>query len=525
MKNSLVKSTSIVALSTLFSRITGFIRDMIIADCFGASGKLDGFFIAFRIPNLLRRLVAEGALTISFIPIYTEYLTKRDHKEALELAQKTLSILILILIVFTVIGEIFSPAIVKLFAYGFTDSARIGLTVFLNRILFPYIFLVGLVAFSMGVLNSHGRFFSPAFAPVLLNVGFIIGAIYFSRFFNEPLYGLAIGVLFGGLLQVLLQIPYLINTGFRIKFSVDLKHPGIRRIFRMITPALFGIAVYQINILMSTILASMLAPGSISYLYYSDRLTEIVLGVFIFSISNVILPEMSNFSANNDLERLKSLYIIAVKASLFLAIPASIAMMTVGTPIISTLFMRGEFTPLHVSLTYKALLYASIGVTSISILRITTPAFYSLKDTKTPVITSAIAFILNIVLGYLLMQTSLKHAGLSLANSISVTVQTIILVGWLQRRIGILSIESLILPVIKYIASGLVMAYIIWNISGFVDWFNDPFAKRLLFLLLIVIVGGTTYLLICIVAGVKEISLVRDKLYKISKATFSKRRE
>ena len=513
MKGALLKSTGIVALSTFLSRIMGFIRDMLIASFFGPSGSLDAFFVAFRIPNLLRRLVAEGALTISFIPVYTDYLVNKDRDEALGLAQKTFSILILILISLTALGEIFSPEIVKLFAYGFHDTERIDLAISLNRILFPYIFLVGLLAFAMGLLNSHKIFFSPAFSPVLLNVGFIVGTILFSRYFCEPLYGLALGVLGGGLLQLFLQIPFLIKVGFRIKFSIDLNHPGIRKIFRMITPAILGIAIYQINILMSTILASMLAPGSISYLYYSDRLIEIVLGVFIVSIGNVIFPEMSKYSAIRDYDKLRGLYAAAIRASLFVAIPACIAMMTVGIPIISTLFMRGQFTPFHVNMTYRALLFASLGIVSISILRITTPTFYSLKDTKTPVISSAISFVLNIVLGYFLMQTRLKHAGLTLANSIAVTIQVIILLAWLQKRMGKIGIKSLTIPIIKFLISGLAMVSVVLYISSFVDWLHDPFHRRLVFLVTIILAGGFIYILLCYIMRVSEVRYLTDRIF------------
>ncbi|MDY6969756.1 MAG: murein biosynthesis integral membrane protein MurJ [Spirochaetota bacterium] len=514
MKSTLLKSTGVVALSTFASRIMGFIRDMIIANYFGASGKLDGFWIAFRIPNLLRRLVAEGALTISFIPVYTDYLVNKGRHEALELAQKTFSFLILILLIFTLLGVIFSPQIVELFAYGFTDAEIIDLTTSLNRMLFPYLFLIGIVAFAMGILNSHRIFFPSSFSPVLLNVGFITGAVILTKFFKEPLFGLALGVIVGGILQVLLQIPYLIKIRFKIKFKIDINDPGIQKIFRMIVPALWGIGIYQVNILMSTMLASMLPEGSISYLYYSDRLTELVLGVFIISIGNVILPEMSKFSANNDFHKLGELYSSSIRISLFIAIPATIAIMTVGTPIISTLFMRGKLTSYHVEMIYRALLFASPGIISLAILRITTPAFYSLKDTKTPVLSSAISFILNIVLGYILMQTWMKHAGLSLANSISATAQTLFLIICFQRKIGRVEILSLVVPVIKYTISGAVMALVIWSLSGYIDWVYDPYINRLGFLIIIIISGGLTYCLICYILKVGEIRFLVNLIYK-----------
>jgi putative peptidoglycan lipid II flippase len=514
-KSSLVKSTGIVAASTLLSRIMGFIRDMLIAKYFGASGSLDGFFVAFRIPNLFRRLVAEGALTISFIPVYTEYLETKGEDEALKLAQKTLSILTLALTTIVSLGIIFSPQIVKIFAFGFSDPHTIDLTVYLTRLMFPYLFFVGLVAFAMGVLNSHGHFFAPSFSPVLMNMGFISGAMFMRDTFSEPLYGLAAGVLLGGVMQVITQIPYMIKSGFRMTISFDFAHPGIRKIFKMITPALFGIAIYQINILMSTILASFLPAGSISYLFYSDRLTEIVLGVFIVSIGNVILPEMSRFSARDNMAELRTLYTKAVSAALFLAIPASIALMTIGQPIISVLLMRGEFTPHHAAMTEKALFYASAGIFSISVLRITTPTFYSLKDTKLPVIASAVSFVINIVSGYILMQTELKHAGLTLANTISATVQMLILLVWLQKRTGKLNMREILIPVFKFTAAGALMAALLLSLAGYADWNSDPFSKRLFVLMGMVASGAAVYFLVCATLGVKEIKYAGERIRRM----------
>lgn len=504
MAGSLVRSTGIVALSTMLSRITGFIRDMIIASCFGASGLLDGFFVAFRIPNLFRRLVGEGALTISFIPVYTDYLVNMGEKDALELAQKTLTILVIALFAIVGLGVIFSEQIIAVFAYGFTDPHTIELTVALNRVMFPYLFLVGIVAFAMGVLNSHGYFFAPAFSTVLLNAGFIIGALLLGGYFSEPIFGLAIGVIIGGVMQVLLQIPDLRKTGFRVKVSLDLRHPGIRRIFRMLAPATFGIAVYQINILMSTLLASMLPEGSISYLFFSDRLTEIVLGVFIVSIGNVILPAMSRESARDDLAKLRDIYRQSMSAALFLSIPSSIALMTIGLPIVSVLFMRGQFTAFNALMTERALFYSSMGISSIAILRITTPAFYSLKDTKTPVISSAVAFVVNIACGYVLMRTPLRHAGLALGNTIASTVQVLILLAFLNRKIGISGRTGAATHALKCLAGGLVMGAIIYGLSTFVDWTSDPLSKRLPHLVMLVTAGAFSYFAACYVLHVPQ---------------------
>ncbi len=517
MDRSILKSTGIVAASTVTSRIMGLVRDMVISSLFGATSLVDGFYVAFRIPNLFRRFVAEGCLTVSFIPVYTDYLLNKSRDESLELARHAFSILSLSLFLIVALGIIFSHGIVNIFAWGFTNAFQVDLTVSLNRIMFPYLFLVGIVSFSMGYLNSHKYFFAPAISPVLLNIGFITGALFISRFFEQPLYGLALGVILGGIMQLILQIPYLIRAGFKMKLTINFNHPGVRTIFGMMMPALFGMAVYQINIMMSTMLASMLPAGSITYLYYSDRLTEIVLGVFAVSLGNVLLPELSEFAASRETGKIRDLYISSVKAVLLISIPACIALMTVGLPVISVLFKRGNFGVFDTEMTYKALFYASIGIPSISILRITVPAFYSLKDTRTPVITSFLSFAINISSGYLLMNTSLKHGGLTLALSIASTIQMLSLIIILQKKIGRIGFNKLILPVIKYVLSGIIMALFISFIGQKVNWLNDSFLKRMIYLIIIIGAGISVYFLSCFFLKVKEVLVLCDKIIQIIK--------
>lgn len=503
-QHSLVRSTGIVAISTLASRILGFIRDMLTAQFFGASGSLDGFFVAFRIPNLFRRLTAEGAFSVSFIPVYTDYLVNRGEKEALELAQKALTALTLLLSIIVGLGIFFSPQIVNVIAFGFDHPDKISLTVSLNRIMFPYLFFVSIVAFAMGVLNSHNYFFAPAISPVLLNVGIIAGIIGFSRFFAEPLYGMAYGVLFGGILQLILQIPYLIKSGFRLKISLDLSHLGVRKVGSLMLPLMLGTAIYQINIFMSTVLASFLPDGSISYLYYSDRLTEIVLGVFIVSIGNVILPSMSKLSASNDFQKLNTMYGSSLRASLFLALPSSAALMTIGYPIVSVLFMRQRFTPFDALMTEKALFYSSMGLAAIAVLRTTTPVYYSLKDTRTPVFTSFLSFIINISLGYLLMKTSLRHAGLSLANTIAVTVQIIILLILLRKKIGPINIDNFLSSIFRIAASSAIMGACLFAAASKLDWQHASFAIRSASLAGLIAAGGVIYFICTYLLRVPE---------------------
>lgn len=510
--NSILRSSVIVAISTFTSRILGFIRDMLLAGVFGATGNTDAFFVAFKIPNLFRRFVAEGALTISFIPVYTEYLVRKSTQEALELAQKTLSILFVILVILIILGEIFSPEIVRVFAIGFNEPDKIDLTILLNRIMFPYLFFISFVAFAMGFLNSHKVFFPSAFAPVFLNVGMIIGILVLARLFEIPLIGVAIGVLIGGLLQVLLQIPYMWKSGFRMKFSIDLKHPGIQRIFKMLTPALFGMAVYQINSLIITVMASYLEAGSISYIYYSDRMTELVLGVFIVSIGNVLLPEMSRMTASGDYEQLKGVYVKSLRGALFMGIPACVAIMGLGLPIIATIFMHNNFTAEDARLTNLALFYAAIGIPFLSLLRLTTPTFYALKDTKTPVMGAVLALVLNLGIGIFLMNTSLKHAGLTLALSISSAAQVILLMFFLRKKIGKIGLSSLIFSAGRFVVASLVMLAVCLCIVHQLDWMTASPFFRCLFLFVTIITGILVYALCCYVLRVEEVRYITNKI-------------
>jgi len=300
-KKSISGAAGVIAFFTLLSRILGLVRDMVMATFFGSGMAADAFFVALRLPNLLRRLFAEGSLTIAFIPVFTEYLTLKSKEDAFDLARIVFTILSLILVVVTVLGVLFAPFFVKIQAFGFGSSGiKYDLTVFLTRLTFPYIFFIGIVAFFMGVLNSLRRFAAPAAAPILLNVG-IIGAAYFiSPYCAEPIVGVAMGVILGGVLQVALQIPWIYGAGLRLFPKWQPFHPAVRRIGYLMLPAVFGSAVYQFNQFVGTLLASFLREGSVSWLYYADRLVQFPLGVFAIAISTAALPTLSAHAARKD---------------------------------------------------------------------------------------------------------------------------------------------------------------------------------------------------------------------------------
>ncbi len=510
--SSLYKSAGIVALSTLCSRILGLIRDVLMAAHFGAARTADVFFVAFMIPNLFRRLVAEGALTISFIPVYTETRINDGESEAEKLAVKVMTVQSIVIFVIISAGILFSPQIMYIF-FGRGDSPEVfNLSVNLTRIMFPYLFFVGFVAFAMGYLNSQGRFFAPAFAPVLLNVGMISGILFLTKLFEEPIYGAAIGVLIGGILQFAMQIPYMLREGFHFRISVDFRHPGIRKIFRMLAPALFGIAVYQINTLVSNMLASMISEGSVSYIYYTNRLTELVLGIFIVSIGNVILPEMSKLSAMDDRKKFRKLFADSVSSALFLAVPATAGLISAGVPVISVIFLHGRFTYNDALMTYNSLVCASAGIVFISALRIATPAFYSMKDTKTPVISATVALTLNLVLGYILMHTPLKHAGLTLANSISSVVQTFILLTQLKKKTGGINLRKIMTSMIKFITASLIMSVVVVWLSSFTDWGKAGLTTRVIWLMFIIFSGGGVYFIVCYFMHADEVLFLVNRI-------------
>ncbi len=502
---SLYKSAGIVALSTLCSRILGLVRDVLMAGYFGAARTADVFFIAFMIPNLFRRLVAEGALTISFIPVYTETLINKGDDEAEQLAVKVMTMQSIAILVIIAAGIFFAPQVMYIF-FGRGDSPEVfNLSVNLTRMMFPYLFFAGFVAFAMGYLNSHGKFFAPAFAPVLLNVGMISGILFLTKLFEVPIYGAALGVLIGGALQFAMQVPYMLKEGFRFRISVDFSHPGIRKIFRMLTPALFGIAVYQINTVVSNVLATMISEGSVSYIFYTNRLTELVLGVFIVSIGNVVLPEMSKLTALDEKGKFRKLFADSISSALFLAVPATAGLIAAGIPVISVIFMHGKFSYADVLMTYNSLICASAGIVFVSVLRIATPAFYSMKDTKTPVISASIALVVNLVLGYILMRTPLKHAGLTLANTISAIVQTLILLTLLEQKTGGIDVSRIMKSFVKFSASAIMMSGVVMWIASFTDWERAGAAEGIISLVITVTAGGAVYFLSCYILRAEEV--------------------
>ncbi len=443
--------------ATLLSRILGFVRDVVIAWFFGAGLSSDAFFVAFRIPNLLRRLFAEGSLSIAFIPVFTEYLTHQGKAEAFDLARSALRLLAGILVITALLGILLAPWIIRVIAPGFMASPeKFELTVSLTRIMFPYVFFICLVALCMGILNTLGHFAAPALAPVFLNIALIFSAFFISPHMADPVTGLGIGVIIGGFLQLGLQVPFLIKKGFYFWQKTSLVHPGLKKVGTLMLPAVLGASVYQVNILVGTLLASLLPEGSVSYLYYADRLVQFPLGIFAIATATAVLPSLSRQAAAKDINALCDTFAHAMKLVFFITIPSMVGLIVLREPIVALLFKRGAFDAETTRLTAQALLYYSVGLWAFSAVRIVVSTFYAMQDTKTPMKMAVISIGTNIVLGILLM-IPLKHGGLALATSISSALNLGMLVYALRAKLGSLGWRNIATSAGKTLLCSLIM--------------------------------------------------------------------
>lgn len=469
-KSKIARAAGVVGLSTLMSRILGFVRDALVANLFGAGMAADAFFVAFRIPNLFRRLLGEGSLTSSFIPVFTEYLTKRSKEDAAGLANAFFSIALVVLSLVTVAGIIFTPAIVTVMAHGFTSTPeKFQLTVTLTRMMFPYLLFVGLVALCMGILNSLRHFAAPALSPVLLNISIIVCTLFLAPYFKEPVMALAIGVVVGGISQLLLQFPFLRRNGIPLKFHWEPRHPGVVRIGGLMAPSVIGLAVTQINVLVDTIVASFLEEGTVSYLYYADRLLEFPMGIFAIAIATAVLPPMSEKAAKSDMDGVKETFSFALRLTLFLTIPAMVGLITLAVPIISILFQRGIFTYQTTIDTSMALYGFALGLPAFAGVRIIVPVFYALQDTRTPVKIAIVAMFTNITCNLIFMYP-LKQFGLSLATSLAACVNFAMLAYILRKRVGRIGARRVLTSASKVAAASILMGVTAYVICMTVNW-------------------------------------------------------
>lgn len=509
-KGKIIRRTGTVGGLTLISRIFGLIRDMAIAYAFGAQQSADAFFVAFRIPNLLRRFFAEGALTISFVPVFTDYL-HRDREEAKTVVNVSFSLLAVVLLAVVVIGVLAAPLLVKAIAYGFTENPeKYKTTVTLTRIMFPYILLVSLAGLGMGVLNSFKHFGAPAAAPILLNCGIIFGAIVLAQYIDPPVMGLAIGVLIGGLFQFAIHLPFMARFGMFPRFRFKFKHPAVRKILPMMGASAYGAAVYQINVVVITLLASFLVEGSVSWLWYADRIMEFPLGILGISLATVLLPTMSDHSSMGDDIMMRKTLNYGLRMSFFLTFPAMIGLIVLSEPVMRVIFQHGSFTAASTKASAQALVFFSLGLPFIAAVRVTTNAFFSIKDSKTPIKMANLSVLVNVICAIVLM-FPMVHNGLALALSISALCNFAFQIITYRKKVGPIGLRSMMAPMLKILAASVGMGALVLWLAKTGQFFigTTSFQREVIGLAVCIACGVVAYALLLFVMKSEEIHEIK----------------
>lgn len=491
---NLLRTLATISSMTLLSRILGFVRDFVIARIFGAGMLTDAFFVAFKLPNLLRRLFAEGAFAQAFVPILGEYKNKRGDAEAKQLVDHVASLLFLILLAVTLVGMLAAPFLVYISAPGFAaEPGKFALTVTLTRITFPYILFMSLVALSGGILNTWSRFAVPAFTPVLLNVSMIGMALWAAPWFEQPVLALGWAVFLGGALQLAFQIPYLRRIHMLPRFALDWKDAGVRRILKLMAPAVLGVSVAQVSLLINTVFASFLDTGSVSWLYYADRLMEFPSGILGAALGTILLPSLAKYHAGENFDDYSKLLDWGLRLTLLLAAPAAVALAVIAVPLITTLFHHGAFSAADVFKTRDALTAYSVGLLGLILIKVLAPGFYARQNVRTPVKIALLSLFVTQLLNLALIGW-LKHAGLALSIGLAACLNALLLYRGLRRH-GIYSPQ----PgwpsfYAKLAAALLVLGVALWFSGGdAADWLRWSLPERLLRLFVIVMFGAAAY--------------------------------
>jgi len=431
---NLLKSLATISGLTLVSRILAFVRDVLIARVFGAGMATDAFFVAFKLPNLLRRLFAEGAFSQAFVPIFGEYRNRRGHEETQLLVDHVTTMLAIILFVVTLVGIIAAPVIVYISAPGFLkDAPKFDLTVQLLRITTPYIFFISLVAVAAGILNTYNKFWVPAFAPVLLNLCFISAALWLAPYFDPPILALAWAVFVAGFVQLAFQVPFLKKIGMLPSIRFNWNDAGMRRVIRQMGPAVFGVSIGQISLLINTIFASFLVAGSVSWLYYADRLMEFPSGILGVALGSILLPSLSKCHADNNTAEYSKLLDWGLRLTVMLTLPAALALGMISVPLLATFFQRGAFAAHDVLMTSYALIGYSIGLIGMILVKILAPGFYAKQDIRTPVKIGIVTLLATQAMNALFIGW-IQHAGLALSIGLGACLNSAILFYYLRKR-------------------------------------------------------------------------------------------
>ena len=431
---NLLRALATISSLTLVSRVLGYVRDFFIARVFGAGLATDAFFVAFKIPNLLRRLFAEGAFSQAFVPILAEVRNRQTPEDTRTLVDCVSTVLFLALLATTALGMALAPLVVYVSAPGFAaEPGKFELTVAMLRITFPYILFISLVAVAAGILNTWSRFAVPAVTPVLLNVSFIVAAAFFADRFDPPVLVLAWAVFAGGVLQLILQVPFLARIGMLPRWRLDLKHPGVRRVLKLMLPAVFGVSVGQVSLLINTIFASFLVTGSVSWLYYADRLMEFPAGVLGAALGTILLPSLSKHHASGAPADYSRLLDWGLRVTLLLAVPAAAALAVLALPLVATLFHYGRFGDTDAWMTREALVAYSVGLVGLILVKILAPGFYARQNIATPVMIGLVTLAATQVMNFAFIGP-LQHAGLALAIGLGACLNALLLYLFLRKQ-------------------------------------------------------------------------------------------
>jgi putative peptidoglycan lipid II flippase len=470
-QGGLLKSSAVVGMMTLLSRVLGLVRDIVFARLLGADGTADAFNLAFKVPNFLRRLFSEGAFSQAFVPVLSEYRTQRGFDEVRALIDRVAGALGGTLLVLTGVVLVTAPWVTMVFAAGFRDTPeQFALTVELFRIMFPYLFLISMAGFVGAILNSYGRFAVPALTPVWLNVIQIAAATVAAPYFPQPVYALAWGAFVAGCIQLVFQLPFVARLHLLPRPRLDLQHEGVRRILRLMVPALFGVSVSQINLLLDAILASYLPEGSVTWLYYAERMSELPLGIFAIAISTVILPSLSRKNAERSAQDFARTMDWAIRLVLLIGLPSMVAFVVLAEPILMTLFQGGRMTAADIAMSALSLQALAIGLVAFMLVKVLAPGFYAKQDLRTPVRIGIIAMVSNMVLNLMLVwplhhYLKLGHVGLSLATTLSAFINAGLLWRGLRASGSMRWQPGSLSQVLRFFLSAIGMGVLLWCIT------------------------------------------------------------
>jgi len=491
---SLIEAITKVGSNTFLSRILGFVRDMVVARVFGADAGTDAFFVAFKIPNFMRRLFAEGAFSMAFVPVLNEYKTKHGTPRLKGFVDDIAGTFGAVLLGVTLLGVLGAPVLVLIFAPGFSDEvSKQAMAVEMLRLTFPYLMFISLTAFAGGILNTYERFGVPAFTPVLLNVALILCALLLAPAMERPIFALAWGVFIAGIAQLAFQAPFLWRIGLLPRPRINFRDAGVWRVIKLMVPALFGVSVTQIGLLLNTLLASFLVTGSITWLYYGDRLMEFPLGILGVALGTVILPKLSQKHAEQSPEAFSRTLDWALRWVLLLGVPSAVGLLVLAGPMMAVLFHSGEFTGEDVNMAARALMAYALGLAAFMGVKVLAPGFYARQDMRTPVRIAVIAMIVNVAFSLLLM-FPMGHTGLALATTLSALVNAGLLLRGLLREGVYRPGSGWPMLLIRGLSAGLIMGLAIWWGSGeTAQWLAMGTWERVPRLLGWILAGGAVY--------------------------------